>query len=112
MAGNVELGDCYAERLEGLDIEGRNAGVFREAIGKVFPPLTSNVVGYDDVSDAGVDIVCESRHDGVINVNVSGITVSWQGNDIHESITFPLSEGRRLLLGERRRGDTRRQQRQ
>ena len=76
MADDVELGNCDTERVEGLDVNGANTRVFQEAIGQVLPPLAANVVGHDNVPHPCIKIICESGCKGVVDINISGTTVS------------------------------------
>lgn len=42
----------------------------QEAIGKIFPPLTSDVIGNNDVFDPSFNVVRESGCESVVNIDI------------------------------------------
>ena len=60
VAGDVELRNRNAERLEGLNLEQGRGGVFHEALRQILAPLATDVVRDDNIGNAGFDVLCES----------------------------------------------------
>jgi len=58
MSNDVELGNCNAE-VEGVHVERSCGRVVCEALSDVFPPLTANIVGDDDIRNPGLNIIRE-----------------------------------------------------
>ena len=59
MIDDMELGDCNTERMERAHVNGRHSVVVRETALQIFPPLTANIVGDDNVGDPGLNIICK-----------------------------------------------------
>ena len=70
MANDMELGDREAEWVKRPDIKGWHRDGVWEVTGEVFPPLTTDVVGNDDILDPSIDIPCKSRCNSVVNIHV------------------------------------------
>ena len=70
MASDVELRNRDTERVEGLDIKRRHGSAVGETVIKIFRPLTTDVVGHNDILDPSINLVCKSRCNSVINVYV------------------------------------------
>jgi hypothetical protein len=72
VTGDVKFGNSYAARIERLHVECWDERVLRETTWELLSPLTANVVGYNDVLDTSVDVICESGRDSVVNIAVPG----------------------------------------
>lgn len=72
MAGDVELGDRNAKRIERLRVEERHKAGLREAIEEVLRPLATNIVGDNNVFDSLFNRARQSRRDSIIYIDVPG----------------------------------------
>jgi hypothetical protein len=89
MSNDVEFRNCKAERIERPDVKVGNGEVFGEARSKFLPPLTSNIVGYDDVFDAGINVGGKSRRESIVDVEIP----RWDGQPrkVIQRGTIPLA---------------------
>ena len=57
MADYMELGNRNTKRLEGPDVEGRQGGGVGEAMREVYPPLTTDVIGNNDMLEPSLNVI-------------------------------------------------------
>ena len=68
---DVEVRNCNAERVEGVEANGWSNAVGEEALSQIDSPLTGNVVGDNDVGYASRNSIRDGRHKGVVSVHMS-----------------------------------------
>ena len=110
MTDEMKLGNRNTERTEGIDIERLQVGRCRQTTGEIYSPLTTNVVGDDDVFDPSLNVVCEGRHNGIINIGIPECRGQWAKGwcEYLQQPTFHLFEGQQPLSDEQKHGDTKR----